>query len=100
MVCLGCLFTSSLHASLEATSNREQTRIKAVTLDFVSEKDAYIKIHKACHKIWSKNYKDMINQRATLSVEVVTLTKNPNKISALCVSKRYQNNQVKKVATR
>lgn len=81
-------FVLTISLPVQSSVETKDVSVQAVTMTFEKERDAYIKVHRACHKIWGKNYKRFIANRASLSVEVVTLHKKPNRITALCVAKK------------
>ena len=95
------LFSAFLYVALaEATIEKEIIRTKAVNVAYRTPSSVYASAHKACRKYWKKDIARLLKQRATLSVEVVTVNERPKTVSALCVSKKYINDDVRRVARR
>lgn len=95
------LLSAFLHAALaEASVGREVVKTKAVSVSYRGPSSIYTSAHKACQKYWKRDITRLLKQRATLSVEVVTVNERPKTVSALCVSRKYINDDVRRVAKR
>jgi len=84
----------------EASSKRELIKTRAVSVAYKSPASAYRTAHRACQKYWTKEIQNLASERPSFSVEIVTVNTEPRRVSALCVSKKYVNDSVTRVAKR
>lgn len=84
----------------EASVKREVIKTKAVSVSYKSPASAYKFAHKACQKHWRVDIKNIVTERPSFSVEIVTVNTKPRTVSALCISRKYTNDQVRRVARR
>jgi hypothetical protein len=84
----------------EASLTREIIKTRAVSVTYKTSATAYRYAHEACQKYWQRDIANIISERPSFSVEIVTVNASPKTISALCVSKKYINDDVRRVAKR
>jgi len=87
-------------AFADASTSREITKTKAITIEYKSPQSAYKFAHIACQKYWERDIANIISERPSFSVEIVTVNTSPKTLSALCISKKYINDDVRRVAKR
>jgi len=98
VVASGLIFYAG--ANTEASTTRQITKTKAISVAYRSPASVYKYAHKACQKHWQKDIANITSLRPSLSVEIVIVNTSPRTVSALCVSKKYVNDDVTKVAKR
>lgn len=98
LIVSGMIFYVGTNA--DATTNREIMKTKAVSVAYKSKKSVYKYAHRACQKYWQKDISNVVSEHPTFSVEIVTVNTDTKTLSALCVSKKYINDDVRRVARR
>ncbi|MGH1467292.1 MAG: hypothetical protein ACRBBP_00215 [Bdellovibrionales bacterium] len=68
---------------------------KAVYISYTKPKGIYKRAHKACQKFFKRG---VASERTSYSVEILTVVPKIKKASALCVSKKYLNDDVTRVS--
>jgi len=86
--------------SAEAGSRREVIKTRVVNVAYKSPAAAYRTAHRACQKYWAKEIRNLVSERTSFSLEIVAVTTEPKRLSALCVSKKYVNDKVTRIAKR
>lgn len=79
---------------------RFQESTSAVYISYNKSKGIYKKAHRACRKFFDKNMITDSEGRVSYSVEILTIVPKIKKASALCVARRYKNDDVLAVNTR
>jgi len=97
MVVSACFF---YFAVAEAGDLREVIKTKAVNIAYSSPISTYSRAYKACQKHWKQEIASIAFDRPSFSVEILTVSKGLKRASVLCVSRKYINDDVKKVARR
>ena len=86
--------------ALSVNTKREVVKTRAVSFSYETAASAYTNAQRACQKYWKSEIKNLISERPSFSVEIVTVNTKPKRVSALCISKRYVNDKVTRVAKR
>lgn len=73
---------------------RPSESIRSVYISYSKPGGIYKKAHKACRKFFNKDMAAKLGERVSYAVEIITMNPKIRKASALCVAKRYTNDNV------